>query len=203
VTTALRAISVLILGITALTISTASKGTILSDIFAGYFVTPAGYKQTTNGTYVTAAIVMSMLVIPIIARATEEGCRSLPKEIREGSIGLGATEGFTLTHLIVPWSLPNIVTGFLLAAAESAGSVAVLLFIAGTGETGVGPLNQVTSLAYLIFGSEYGHGAFKSSMGPYQFSAGVLLLVITMGLSASGLILKRRLMRRFRGNPNG
>jgi phosphate transport system permease protein len=102
--------------------------------------------QFFNGSYFTAAIILSLLVIPVIFRSTEEGIRSLPPEIRDGSMALGAPEGYTLTRIILPWSLPNILTGLLIGCAEVAGSVAVIMFIAGTGENGVSPLGEVTPL---------------------------------------------------------
>jgi ABC-type phosphate transport system permease subunit len=80
-----------------------------------------------------------------------------------------------------------------------AGSVAVLIFIAGRGQYGVGVFRQVTSLAYLIFDIWFGEPSFKGMMGGYQFSAGVLLLVITTGLGVAAMVAKHWLGRRYRG----
>ena len=198
-TTALRAISVFILGITAFSLVTYSSGTSLSDIFAGYYYDVNGFKHVAHGSFITAAIFLSLLVIPLIARATEEGLRSLPPELREGSLALGTSEGHTLIHVLLPWSLPNIVTGLLLGCAEAAGSVAIILFLARTGEYGIGPLGEVTSLSYFIFDCRYGIKMFRDLVSPYQYSAVLLLLTITMGLSIVALLLKRRFAKRYRG----
>jgi phosphate transport system permease protein len=197
--TALRAISLLILALTAVTLVRYSSGTFLSDVFSGYWHDANGHKHVTNGSFVTAAIVLSLLVIPVIARATEEGCRSLPSELREGSFALGASEGHTLTRVVLPWAFPNIVTALLLGAAEAAGSVAVLLFMAGTGEHGVSPLSEVTSLAFLVFDAQQGARPVQVYEGPYQYSAALLVLLMTFGLSAAALVLKWRFTRRYRG----
>ena len=90
---------------------------------------------------------------PVIARATGEGLRSLPHDIREGSHAVGATDGHALLHILLPWAIPNIITGLLLGMAEAAGSVTVLLFISGNGQYGIGARHEATSLAYLIFAS--------------------------------------------------
>jgi len=71
----------------------------------------------------------SLLVIPIIARATEEGIRSVPLNLKEGSTALGASRQHTLFHILLPWSYPNIVTGLILGCAEAAGSLATIWFI--------------------------------------------------------------------------
>jgi phosphate transport system permease protein len=197
--TSLRAISLLILGLTAYSIIKSTSGTPFAWITHGTFFD--GYSETVSygGSYLTAALVLSLLVIPIITRATEEGCRSLPNALREGSLALGAAEETTLVRVILPWALPNIVTATLLGCAEAAGSVAVLMFIAGRGDYGVGVFRQVTTLAYLIFDIYFGEKQFRGNMGPFQYTAGVILLIITMGLGALSIVVKRWLVRRYRG----
>ena len=115
---------------TAFSLASATTGTWLSPFIHGTYFD--GYLQETSpgGSFFTASLILSLLVIPVIARATEEGCRSLPLDLREGSLALGASEETTLWRVVLPWSLPNIVTAVLLGSAEAAGSVAVLMFIA-------------------------------------------------------------------------
>jgi phosphate transport system permease protein len=199
----LRAISVFILGVTAFTLVEFGErypvGSPLSDIFRGYYFDAGGFKSSASGSFITASIVLSLLVIPIIAKSTEEGLRSVPRDIREGSIALGATEGHGFLHILLPWALPSILTGLLLGCAEAAGSVAVIMFIAGTGEFGVGPFREVTSLAFVIFETDRGSKAFIEVMGVYQFTAALLLLMITFGLSIAALVMKQRFGTRYQG----
>jgi phosphate transport system permease protein len=179
-----------------------SSGSFLSDIICGYYFDPLGSKHIANGSFLTASIFLSLLVIPIIAKSTEEGIRSLPNDIKEGSLAVGASQDYSFVHLLLPWSMPNIITGLVLGCAEAAGSLSIILFMAGTGEYGVSPLNGVTSLAYLIFNIHYGK-AFGSQVpqlvGSYQFTAALLLLVITMGLTIAALVLKRNISKRYKG----
>jgi ABC-type phosphate transport system permease subunit len=88
----------------------------------------------------------------------------------------------------------------LLGAAEVAGSVAVLLLIAGTGEHGVGPLKEPTSLSFVIFEARYGPRAFQLSMAKYQFTAALLLVAITLSLTVCALYVKSRLGKRYRAS---
>ena len=198
-TTLLRAMSVFIIGVTAFSVARHSWGTPFSDLFAGYLRDMNGAKHSANGSFVTGAIFLSLLMIPVISRSTEQGCRATPQDLKEGSLGLGATEGHTLTRVILPWSLPSIVTGLLIGCAEAAGSVAVLMFMAGTGENGIGPLKGVTSLGYFILGVRNGSVQFQRDMSQYQFSAALLLVIMTVGLSVVALLLKRRFAKRYRG----
>ncbi len=190
---ALRAISVFILGLAALSLVNSSVDSAFAGILQGAQHTGPG------GTYLTASIFLSFLVIPVIARCTEQGCHSLPRELREASVSLGVSPGYTLTRLILPWSLPNVVTGLLIGCAEVAGCTAVIMFIAGAGIYGVGPADQVTTLDFVVFDAFFGkEGVHSGTMGPYQAIAAVLLLIITLGLSLVAVALKRRFGARFR-----
>ncbi len=150
-TTALRGISVLLLGLTAVSLIQATQDTSLGSLLVGTFEDDSGNPTLQGGSFVLAASIISLLVIPVIARATEEGCRSVPSGLREGSAALGAAEGVTLWRIVLPWALPNIVTSLLLGAAEASGSLATLLFIGSSGVQGVGLLKPVTSLSYALF----------------------------------------------------
>jgi phosphate transport system permease protein len=200
--TMLRAMSVFIIGATAFGlvrfVGDQPAGTFISDLFRGSYQDATGVRPG-SGSFVTASVFLSMLVIPIIAKVTEEGLRSVPREIREGSVALGATEGYGLRRILLPWAAPNIMTGLLLGAAEASGSLAVVLFIAGTGQHGVGPLHEVTSLDYAVFATTWGPRPYIATMGPYQFTAALLLLVLTLGLTVAALWVRQRFGRRYRG----
>jgi phosphate transport system permease protein len=191
-TTLLRSMSVVILGIGAYTFARYTYDTPLESILSY----PSKVGQ---GTFLLASIFLALLVIPIIARATEEGFRSLPRDLREGSLATGATEGYTLLHVLLPWSFPNILTGMLLGCAEVAGSVAVIMLIAGVGNFGVGPLTEVTSLAHFVFKTEFYTIGFVREMGDYKFTAALILLIITLGLTILYLVLRNKFAERYRG----
>lgn len=198
-TTSLRVISLFILAIAAYGLVRHTSGTPISDLVAGYFYDIQGIRHTGHGSYLLAALFLSLLVIPIITRATEEGCCSVPKELKEASLAVGASDNHTLFHITIPWSLPNVITGLILGCAEVAGSVAVILFLAGSGQFGVGPLNEVTSLSFFIWDCEYGAMTFRKLMEPYQLSAALLLLFLTTLLTVTAFVLQRRFGKRYRG----
>jgi phosphate transport system permease protein len=172
-------------------------------LFAGFFSDVNGTKTVAQGSFITAAIFLSFLVIPVIARCTEEGLRSLPNELREGSLALGASKEYTLARILLPWSAPNIITGLILGCAEVAGGVAVIMFIAGNGGHGIGgiwPLGETTSLDYMVFGVQSTDSLnYKDLMGYYQWSAALLVLIIALGLSIAGVVLKHKFSKRYRG----
>lgn len=198
-TTVLRGVSVLVIGLTAVSLLQMSEGTPLAGVFEGAYQDPAGQRVAAGGSFVLAAIVIALLVVPTVARAAEEGCRSLPAGLREGSAALGAGDAYTLRRIIFPWAVPNIITSVLLGSAEAAGSLAPLFFIAMSGEHGVGLTRPVTSLSYAIFAAtRSGSASFNVALEPHRYGAGVLLLAIALVLTGGGLSLKRRYANRYR-----
>jgi phosphate transport system permease protein len=200
-TTALRAISPFTIGLAAIGLVVATRGTLLEVPFSGYHWANVAGTPTfvlDKGSFLPAALAISMLVVPVIARATEEGCRSVPDGLREGSIALGASESYTLMRIILPWAVPNVVTATLLGCAEASGALAPVLFIAGSGENGVGVFSNATTLSWAIFGGVYSSSKpFRDQMRPVQYSEGLLLLVLALGLSFVAITVRRRFSSRY------
>jgi len=204
-TTALRAISGIILALTAvslISVFNSLHSTLLHYLVDGFGYYGAGTLSTGRSSYLFASLFISLLIIPIIARATEEGLNSLPRDIMEGSLAIGASEEHTLTHISLPWSLPNILTGLVLGCAEAAGALSIIFLMAGTGQLGVNPLSETTSLAYFIFDTRFGTpmgDALPSSLIAYEYTAAFILLIITVGLTVMALIMKNKLAKRYKG----
>jgi phosphate transport system permease protein len=207
--TMLRAIAVFILGAAA--VGVVRMADIFdSDSFLSLLIR-GGWDdgtriQAQKGSFVLAAVFLALLVMPVIARLTEEGLRSAPREMREGSVALGATDGYGLRRILLPWAAPNILTALILAGAEAAGSLAVIWFIAGTGEHGIGLFANVTDMDFAVFAAQYGQREYALNANPefqmiqYQDTAALLLLVLTVGLTVIALLLRRRFAARYRGS---
>jgi phosphate transport system permease protein len=78
----------------------------------------------------SAGIVLSFIMVPIIIRTTEEMVKLVPKTLREGSLALGAPEWKTSASVILPAALNGVLTGLMLAIARAAGEAAPMLFTA-------------------------------------------------------------------------
>jgi phosphate transport system permease protein len=77
------------------------------------------------------AVALSVLMIPIVVRSTEEMLKLVPDELREASYALGVPKWRTITKVVLPTAMAGIVTGVTLAVARVAGETAPLLIIAG------------------------------------------------------------------------
>ena len=79
------------------------------------------------------SVAISILSLPLLTRVTEDAIRNIPEIYREGSYGLGATHWQTITKVLLPASLPRIITGIILSAGRGFGEAAALIFTAGMG----------------------------------------------------------------------
>jgi phosphate transport system permease protein len=88
---------------------------------------------TTGFGIVAAAIVVAFMVLPTITTITVDSLATIPRELREGSLALGATRWQTMTKTLIPAATPGILTGVILGAARILGeTIAVSLVIGGS-----------------------------------------------------------------------
>lgn len=78
-----------------------------------------------------AAMALSLLMLPIVMRTTEEAIRSVPKYIRWGSYGMGATKWQTVSRAVLPAAAPRVITGIVLATGRAVGETAVVIYTMG------------------------------------------------------------------------
>jgi phosphate transport system permease protein len=100
--------------------------TIIFGLFAWVLIVVP--QQTFSG--ISGAMALAIIMIPIVARTSEDVLRLVPRELREASLALGATEARTILTVIVPAALRGIITGIVLAMARIAGETAPLLMTA-------------------------------------------------------------------------
>lgn len=79
----------------------------------------------------SAALALSLLMLPIVMRATEEAIRAVPRYIRWGSYGMGATKWQTVSRVVLPAAAARIITGIVLATGRAVGETAVVFYTMG------------------------------------------------------------------------
>ena len=97
---------------------------IVIGVFA-YGIAVLPFKQFSA---LAGGVALGIMMIPIIARTTEELLLLVPNTMREGALALGATRARAVFTVVLPAALPGIVTGIVLALARIAGETAPLLF---------------------------------------------------------------------------
>jgi phosphate transport system permease protein len=162
---------------------------IVIGVFA-YGVAVLPFKQFSA---LAGGFALGVMMIPIIARTTEELLLLVPGSMREGALALGATRARAVFTVVLPAALPGIVTGAVLALARVAGETAPLLFTAFNNRFFTTTLTQpISSLTVQVF---------TYALSPYedwqrQAWAGALVLVlIVLACSLAARFATRRLER--------
>ena len=162
---------------------------IVIGLFA-YAVVVVPFKQFSA---LAGGFALGTMMIPIIARTTEELLLLVPASMREGALALGATRARAVFTVVLPAALPGIMTGIVLALARVAGETAPLLFTAFNNRFFSTKLTQpISSLTVQVF---------TYATGPYedwhrQAWAGALVLVtIVLVCSLAARFATRRLER--------
>lgn len=134
------------------------------------------------------AFTLSIMILPLIMRTTEEALKAVPDSFREGSFGLGAGKLRTVFRIVLPSAIPGILAGVILAIGRIVGETAALIYTAGT----------VANIPSSVMGSGRTlavHMYNLASEGLYMdqaYATAVILLILVVGINAlSGVIAKR------------
>ena len=134
------------------------------------------------------AFTLSIMILPLIMRQTEEALKAVPDSYREGSFGLGAGKLRTVFRIVLPSAVPGILTGVILAIGRIVGETAALIYTAGT--VAQVPKNVLGSGRTLAI-----HMYMLSSEGLYMnqaYATAVILLVLVVAINTlSGVIAKK------------
>jgi phosphate transport system permease protein len=79
---------------------------------------------------IAGQVTLALMILPTIIRTTEESLKTVPHSIREGSLALGATQWQTIRKVVIPPSIPGIITGAILSIGRAAGETAPIMFTA-------------------------------------------------------------------------
>lgn len=139
------------------------------------------------------AVALSVLMIPIVVRATEEMLKLVPDELREASYALGVPKWRTIVKVVLPTALGGIVTGITLAIARVAGETAPLLIIAGTTTSAnFNPFEgRMMTLPVFIYSSVTTGGKYAAENEARAWGAALVLVAIVMILNLVARVVGR------------
>lgn len=162
------------------------------------------FKPLTNGsTVIAGGLTLSVLVLPIVVITASEALRAVPRSIREGALGVGATQWETIRSHVLPSAAPGILTGTVLSLARAAGEAAPLLLVgAATGLLRVGNTGlwdqvtegRFTALPVAIFSYARQPGVdFRAVTA----AGSLVLVVLVFVVNGLAIYLRNRYERRW------
>jgi phosphate transport system permease protein len=150
-----------------------------------------------------ASLTLAVLTLPVVIVSTEEALRAVPDDYREASLALGGTKWQTIRKIVLPHSVPGILTGSILAVSRGAGEVAPIMF---TGAAYFLPYlptklnDQFMELGYHIFVMSTQSPDVEGTK-PILYGTVLVLLMLTFVLNLLAILIRskiRTLQRRAR-----
>ena len=143
---------------------------------------------------IMGSVALSVLMIPIVVRSTEEMLRIVPNSLREASYALGVSKARTITKVVLPTALGGIVTGVMLAIARIIGETAPLLITAGVvSSVNTNPFDgRMNNLAVYAFSSYKSPGVPPQPSIDRAWTAALVLILIVMVLNITARLIYRR-----------
>jgi phosphate transport system permease protein len=171
----------------------------------------AEYNVPTFGTggLMWAAFTLALLTVPVVIVATEEALAAVPGSMREGSYACGASKWQTIRRIVLPRTLPGILTGTILAMARGAGEVAPLMLV---GVVKIAPDLPVDSVfpyihperSFMHLGFHIYDVGFQSpnseAAKPMVYTTTLSLISLIALLNIAAAMMRARLRRRFMAN---
>jgi phosphate transport system permease protein len=152
-----------------------------------------GFQET--GIVLGGAIALALLILPVIIITTREALRAVPREIRHGSLALGATIWQTTWRQTLPSAIPGISTGTILGISRAIGEAAPLVVVGLASSVRFDPsslTSQITALPQQIF------SLTSNSQEEYRTAASaaiIVLLVLVLGLNALAIIIRNKFQK--------
>jgi phosphate transport system permease protein len=159
------------------------------------FVTATGWGYTA----IAGALALTVFNLPLLSRLTEQAIRAVPRDERDGSLALGTTKWQTIRHIVLPLSVPGVVTGIILTSGRIFGVATpfnynYLNFNLADPRSPWSPFHPATTLAVYIWKlKSEGLGQFADEIA--LGSAAVLIIVVLLfnvGARSLGRVLQRR-----------
>ena len=144
-----------------------------------FFGTTLGLKYSI----LTGTFTLTLMVLPLITRNTQEALKTVPNSYRHGAVGLGAGKWYTIRTILLPSAMPGIITGVILAIGRIVGESAALLYTAGSSN-----LLPATAKAYLDKILQPGGTLtiqlyLSASDGEFDVAFGIALVLIVVVLA--------------------
>ena len=144
----------------------------------------------------SAALALALMMLPIVMRTTEEAIRAVPRYIRWGAYGLGATKWQVVSKIVLPSAFPRIATGIVLAIGRAIGETAVVLYTMGQAiNLPVTPLDSGRPMTIHLY-----QLANEGINMQAAYGTALLLMVMILAFNLFARHLSRRSANKAKGN---
>ncbi len=146
----------------------------------------------------TAGFVMGVMLIPYVSSLSDDIIMAVPRSLRDGSLGLGATRSETVKRVLLPAALPGIVGALLMTASRAVGETMIVVLAAGVAaRMQFDPFEPMTTVTVKIVNQLTGDLEFTSPQTLVAFALGITLFCLTLCLNVYALYIVRRYREQY------
>ncbi|WP_317992802.1 phosphate ABC transporter permease subunit PstC [Bartonella gliris] len=146
----------------------------------------------------TAGSVMGIMLIPFVSSLSDDVITAVPRFLREGSYGLGATQSETIKKVVIPAALPGIMGAILLTASRAIGETMIVVLAAGVAANlTLNPFEAMTTMTVKIVNQLTGDFEFNSPQTLVAFALGMTLFIVTLLMNILALYIVRRYREQY------
>lgn len=146
----------------------------------------------------TAGVVMGIMLIPVVSSLSDDIITAVPRAMRDGSLGLGATRSETIKRVILPAALPGIVGAILLTASRAIGETMIVVLAAGVAANlTANPFQAMTTITVKIVNQLTGDLEFNSPQTLVAFALGLTLFFLTLIMNIVALYIVRKYREQY------
>jgi len=146
----------------------------------------------------TAGLVMGIMLIPFVSSLSDDIITSVPRSLRDGSLGLGATQSETIKRVVLPAALPGIVGALLLTASRAIGETMIVVLAAGVAaRLTLNPFDTMTTITVKIVNQLTGDLEFNTPQTLVAFALGMTLFVLTLLMNIFALYIVRKYREQY------
>lgn len=157
----------------------------------------SAFQLNTGLCGLTAAIMLSMMSLPIIVSVSEDALQAVPKSFKEASYALGATKWETIRHVCIPSALSGIGAAIMLGVGRSIGETMTVLMVAGGAlAVPVSPVDPMTTMTSVI-ASGIGNAVRGGLQYQALFAIGLILFILTLAVNWIADRVLERQKRKF------
>ncbi len=147
---------------------------------------------------ITAGFVMGVMLIPYVSSLSDDIIMAVPRSLRDGSLGLGATRSETVKRVLLPAALPGIVGALLMTASRAIGETMIVVLAAGVAaRMQLDPFEPMTTVTVKIVNQLTGDLEFTSPQTLVAFALGITLFCLTLCLNVYALYIVRRYREQY------
>lgn len=145
-----------------------------------------------------AGLVMGVMIIPFVSSLSDDVISSIPRNLEEGALAVGARKSEAILSVILPAAAPGLVGAFLLAISRAIGETMIVVMAASRSANLTGdPLERVTTITVQIVALLTGDQEFDSAKTLSAFALGLVLFLTTLAINVVALMVVKRYRTRY------